>query len=204
MAERQMASEMVAENAPESGEGYLHLIAPAMARPLYELIRGMLQEMGFRLVRVSFTGSEGTVLQIMAEPTAPPHEMGIEDCQNISHAVSAILDVEEVQLPQLSDKYQLEVSSPGLNRPLTSPFDFQHWAGYEVKIELADAVEIDEKRGQKKIRARLQGREGENIILRLWDSSEPLSVPIANIVKAHLAINEEQMKEIFRNSKKKQ
>ena len=95
------------------------------------LVEPVLDSMGFRLVRVKLSG---TTLQIMAE--RPDGTFSIDDCEKFSRAISPMLDVADI----VSTRYQLEISSPGIDRPLVRPEDFERWAGHEAKIEMAVPV----------------------------------------------------------------
>jgi ribosome maturation factor RimP len=107
--------------------------------------------MGFELVRVAL--SKGGTLQIMIEP-ADGRPLDVEECATVSRAVSAVLDVEDL----ISQAYTLEVSSPGIDRPLTRLADFTDWAGHEVKVELAEPMD-----GRKNIRGDIVGVDGDNV-----------------------------------------
>lgn len=145
------------------------------------LVEPVLADMGFRLVRVRMSGP---TLQIMAE--RPDGTFSIDDCEKVSRAISPMLDVEEV----IASRYHLEVSSPGIDRPLVRPMDFEAWAGHEVKIEMAQAVA-----GRKRFRGSLEGfHEGE---VRLFienpeGGKEPLlvGVPFADIGEARLVLTD--------------
>lgn len=128
-----MAADMAKRMQNETG------VAATVAR----LVEPAIEELGFRLVRVRLTG---TTLQIMAE--RPDGTMTVGGCQEISHAISPLLDVND----PVSGKYGLEVSSPGVDRPLVRPEDFERWAGFEAKIELATPLA-----GRKRFRGRLEG-----------------------------------------------
>ncbi len=122
-------------------------------------IEPALEDMGYRLVRVRLTGSGRTTVQIMAERA--DGTMTIEDCEAVSRAISPLLDVED----PVRGTYALEVSSPGIDRPLVRPEDFETWAGFEVKIELATPLA-----GRKRFRGRLEGfSDGE---VRLFISAK--------------------------------
>jgi ribosome maturation factor RimP len=146
------------------------------------LAEPILQDMGFRLVRVRMFGS---TLQIMAE--RPDGTFTIEDCENFSRAFSPIMDVADV----ISSRYQLEVSSPGIDRPLVRANDFEDWAGHDAKIEMAVPVA-----GRKRFRGVLEGyHEGE---VRLFidnpeGGSEKLliGVPFRDIGDAFLVLTDE-------------
>ena len=114
-----------------------HMIATgALERRIAGLIAPLAADMGYELVRVHLSGANGRTLQIMAE--RPDGTMKVEDCEELSHAVSALIDVED----PLDGTFHLEVSSPGIGRPLTRPKDFETWAGFEAKInnELANNI----------------------------------------------------------------
>ena len=147
------------------------------------LVEPVLADLGFRLVRVKVTGS---TLQIMGE--RPDGTFSIDDCAKVSRAVSPLLDVEDV----MASRYHLEVSSPGIDRPLVRAADFESWAGHEVKIEMAVPVA-----GRKRFRGALEGfHDGE---VRLFIDNpegagkEPVlvGVPFADIASAHLVLTDE-------------
>src|SRR5205809_4215772 len=123
-----------------------HETGPALR--VAQLVEPVLESMGFRLVRVKLSGS---TLQIMAE--RPDGTFSIDDCEQVSRAISPMLDVADV----ISSRYHLEVSSPGIDRPLVRASDFEAWAGHEAKIEMARPVA-----GRKRFRGALEGyHDGE-------------------------------------------
>jgi ribosome maturation factor RimP len=146
------------------------------------LAEPVLEGMGFRLVRVRMFGS---TLQIMAERS--DGSFTIDDCESFSKAFSPVLDVADV----ISSKYQLEISSPGIDRPLVRPEDFENWDGHDAKIEMVVPVA-----GRKRFRGILEGyHEGE---VRLYiDNPEGgkekllIGVPFADIHDAHLVMTDE-------------
>ena len=145
------------------------------------LIEPVLQDMGFRLVRVKMTGN---TLQIMAE--RPNGSFSIDDCEQVSRAISPLLDVEDV----ISSRYQLEVSSPGIDRPLVRSADFEAWAGHEAKIEMAVPVA-----GRKRFRGPLEGFHDGEVRLFIENpqgGAEPLlvGVPFADIGSANLVLTD--------------
>src|ERR687893_1017755 len=95
------------------------------------IIDPVVQDLGFRLVRVKVTGTNGCTVQIMAE--RPDGTMSVDDCEVVSRAISPVLDLED----PIGRAYYLEISSPGIDRPLVRASDFERWAGHEVKIEMA-------------------------------------------------------------------
>ena len=153
------------------------------AQRVAALVEPVLADLGFRLVRIKLTGS---TLQIMAE--RPDGTFAIEDCEQVSRAISPLLDVED----PISSRYQLEVSSPGIDRHLVRPSDFEIWAGHEIKVEMAVPVA-----GRKRFRGELEGcHEGE---VRLFienpegTAKEPLlvGVPFADISEAKLVLTDQ-------------
>jgi ribosome maturation factor RimP len=146
------------------------------------LIEPALVGMGFRLVRVKMTG---TTLQVMAE--RPDGTFSIEDCTQVSRAISPILDVADI----VSSRYHLEVSSPGIDRPLVRPHDFETWAGHEVKIEMAVP-----QAGRKRFKGELEGYVDGEVRIFIEDpagGTEPLlvAVPFADISEARLVLTDE-------------
>jgi ribosome maturation factor RimP len=147
-----------------------------------KLIEPVLEGMGFRLVRVKMSGS---TLQIMAE--RPDGSFTIDDCEQASRAISPVLDVEDV----ISSRYFLEMSSPGIDRPLVRTEDFERWAGHEAKIEMAVP-----QAGRKRFRGILEGfADGE---VRLFidnpeGGSEKILVglPFADIDEAKLILTDD-------------
>lgn len=137
------------------------------------LIAPPLEAMGYALVRVRLSGGGRPTLQIMAE-RGDGKDMTVDDCAEISRAVSAILDVED----PIAGAYVLEVSSPGIDRPLTRADDFARFAGHEAKLELSVAVE-----GRKRIRGRLVGLEGESVRIAAEDGECLLPLPAIRAAK---------------------
>ena len=143
------------------------------------MISPSLDAMGYRVVRVAYTGGRRPTLQIMAErrDDAP---MTVDDCAEISHAVSPLLDVAD----PIAEGYTLEVSSPGIDRPLVAPEDFVRYAGYEAKIELGRLVD-----GRKRFRGRLVGLDEDRVKIALPDGE--VAVPLGEIIRAKLVLTDE-------------
>ena len=146
------------------------------------LIEPVLADMDFRLVRVKLTGS---ALQIMAE--RPDGRFTIEDCEKVSRAISPLLDVADV----VAGRYHLEVSSPGIDRPLVRPEDFERWAGHEAKIEMAVP-----QAGRKRFRGLLEGYTDGEVRLYIDNpagGAEKLlvGVPFADIADAKLVLTDQ-------------
>ena len=144
------------------------------------LIGPSLDGMGFRLVRVSYGGGGRPVLQIMAEP-ADGSPMSVEHCAEISRVVSAILDVED----PIPSAYTLEVTSPGIDRPLVSRDDYRRFAGFEAKLELNRAVD-----GRKRFRGKVEAVDGEDCV-PVTEEAGRFLLPFTDIIKAKLTLTDE-------------
>lgn len=137
------------------------MIAKApMDRRLASIVAPVIEAMGYELVRLRFMGGKTPRLQIMADTA----EGGIEvdDCAAISRQVSAVLDVED----PIEGEYNLEVSSPGIDRPLTRLKDFETWAGYEAKLQTAELIS-----GRKNFRGRLMGVEDGEVLVEIEEGT---------------------------------
>ncbi len=152
---------------------------PGTADDITPIIEPSLTAMGYRVVRVAFLGARRATLQIMAE-RLDDAAMTVDDCTAISRSVSALLDVAD----PIAGAYMLEVSSPGIDRPLTRPEDYDRFAGFEAKIELGQPVD-----GRKRFRGRILGRADD--LVRLHDDSGEVHLPIAGIAKAKLVITDD-------------
>jgi ribosome maturation factor RimP len=135
--------------------------------------------MGYDIVRVEITGKEPLVLQIMVE-RQDEKQLDVEDCASVSRAISALMDVDD----PIDDAYTLEVSSPGLDRPLVRPQDFDRFAGYEAKVEAERLID-----GRKNFKGRLIGLE-ENVVKISVDDTV-MEVPIVDIKRAKLLLTDE-------------
>jgi ribosome maturation factor RimP len=143
------------------------------------MIAPSIEAMGYRLVRVAFTGGKRPTLQIMAE-RRDEAAMTVDDCADISRTVSALLDVAD----PIPVAYALEVSSPGIDRPLIERDDFVRYAGYEAKIEMNQMID-----GRKRFRGRLLGADDAAVRIALDDRE--VALPLADIVRAKLLLTDE-------------
>ncbi|WP_281299992.1 MULTISPECIES: ribosome maturation factor RimP [unclassified Iodidimonas] len=148
------------------------------AQKVRAIIEPTVESMGYELVRVSFGGDARAKLQIMAE--RPDGTMSVDDCALLSREVSALLDVED----PIPGEYVLEVSSPGIDRPLTRAKDFERWAGFEARIELDESHE-----GRKRYRGLLLGLVGDQVRLRV--DGEDLDIPFDHVHKAKLVMTDD-------------
>ena len=144
-----------------------------------QLIAPTVEGMGFSIVRVQLSGGDRLRLQVMAE-RQDGQAMVVDDCADMSRAISAILDVED----PIAEAYTLEVSSPGIDRPLVRPRDFERYAGHEARIETNVSVN-----GRRRFRGRVLGIEGD--VVRVAVEGEDIEVPFSAISKAKLVLTDE-------------
>ena len=166
-----------------------------LAADIAAVAEPVLEGLGFRLVRVSVLGGDDRIVQIMAE--RPDGTISIDDCETISKNVSPVLDVAGT----ISGKYRLEISSPGIDRPLVRPSDFEDWSGHVAKIELNEAID-----GRKRFKGLLEGFEdGEvRIAADLGASGQHhLGLPIALVADAKLVMTDELIREALTRAKKR-
>jgi len=150
------------------------------AGKIESMIGPSLEAMGYSIVRVAFTGGRSRpTLQIMAERTDNAG-MTVEDCETISHTVSALLDVAD----PIDTAYQLEISSPGIDRPLTRRRDYERFAGFEAKIDTQRPID-----GRRHFRGKLLGLEGDDA--KLLVGPDTLRLPLDAIARAKLVLTDE-------------
>lgn len=144
-----------------------------------QIITPSIEAQGYEVVRVQMSGGLRPILQIMAERTdgAP---MTVEDCAEISRSVSALLDVED----PISSAYTLEVSSPGIDRPLIRPKDFERFAGFEAKVESRVAID-----GRKRFKGRLKGLEDGHVVIE--SETGPARIPLDAVQRAKLVLTDD-------------
>jgi ribosome maturation factor RimP len=144
-----------------------------------QIITPSVEAMGYEVVRVQISGGQRSVLQIMAE-RADGAPMTVEDCADISRSVSALLDVED----PIREAYTLEVSSPGIDRPLTRLKDFERFAGFEARLESRMAID-----GRKRFKGMLKGVE--NGLVCVDTEQGPARLEFDNILRAKLVLTDE-------------
>ena len=157
---------------------------------LNDLLNPVIETAGFEPVRIRVTGSREKTLQVMAE--RPDGTMSAEDCAALSRALSETLEEND----PLEGAYTLEVSSPGIDRPLTRLKDFERWDGFAAKIELTQAVE-----NQKRFRGHLAGVEDANVLFDIEGEDETALIPFELIAAAKLLMTDELITESLRRSK---
>nr|WP_084649923.1 ribosome maturation factor RimP [Stappia stellulata] len=158
------------------------------------MVEPAILDLGFRLVRVKLSGLNGLTLQVMAE--RPDGTMSVEDCEQVSRAIAPVLDVED----PINQEYNLEISSPGVDRPLVRAGDFANWVGHLVKLELADPLD-----GRRRFRGEIRGVDGGDLILRLEDLPDDgvpdIRLPLASMGEARLVMTDALVEAALRAEK---
>ncbi|WP_294929045.1 ribosome maturation factor RimP [uncultured Paracoccus sp.] len=157
-------------------------------RRLAEIVRPVIEDLGFELVRIRLQGGKTSTLQIMAD--RPEGGINVDDCADISTAVSATLDVED----PLEDAYHLEVSSPGIDRPLTRLKDFATFEGYEARLETNQPID-----GRKRFKGMLAGIEGEEVLINVEEGT--IGLHFDWLSDAKLVLTDDLIAEMLRQKK---
>ncbi|MFU8776686.1 ribosome maturation factor RimP [Roseovarius sp. MBR-51] len=160
----------------------------AIDRRMAEIITPVIEDLGYELVRVRLMGGQYHTLQIMADK--PDGGIEVDDCALISTAVSAVLDVED----PLVEAYTLEVSSPGIDRPLTRLKDFEAFEGYEAKIETTELID-----GRRRFKGVLAGVEGTEVLINVEEGT--IGLEFDWLSDAKLVLTDELIKEMLRQRK---
>lgn len=164
----------------------------AMDRRLADIIQPVIEGLGFELVRIRLMGGATRTLQIMADK--PEGGIEVDDCGDISTAVSAVLDVED----PIEENYVLEISSPGIDRPLTRLKDFEMWKGWEARIETTELID-----GRRRFKGTLAGVEGEEVLIALDEGKETVIIGLQFdwLSDAKLILTDELITEMLRQKK---
>jgi len=164
----------------------------AIDRRMAEIITPVIEDLGYELVRVRLMSGKYQTLQVMAE--RPEGGIEVDDCAKISTAISAVLDVEDPIL----DAYTLEVSSPGIDRPLTRLKDFDAFEGYEAKIETDELID-----GRRRFKGTLAGIEGDEVLINITEGKEELTVGLKFdwLTDAKLVLTDDLIKEMLKQRK---
>jgi ribosome maturation factor RimP len=164
----------------------------AIDRRLAEIIIPVIEGMGFELVRIRLMGGRTPTLQIMAD--RPEGGIVVDDCARISTAVSAVLDVED----PIEDNYVLEVSSPGIDRPLTRLKDFDLWSDYEARIETNELID-----GRRRFKGILRGTEDDEVLIEIVEGKETLTIGLKFdwLSDAKLILTDDLIAEMLRQKK---
>jgi ribosome maturation factor RimP len=170
------------------------IIEPGLPARVATVAEPVIEQLGYRLVRVKVSAAEGCTVQIMAE--RPDGSMTVEDCETISRALSPVLDMAD----PIDRAYRLEISSPGLDRPLVRKSDFDRFAGHLVKIEMEVPVN-----GRKRFRGEILGTDGEAARIRRDDAAEgeeaELLLTIEEMSEAKLVLTDDLVAQALRREK---
>ena len=168
------------------------VVEPGMAAQVSAVAGPVLQGMGYRLVRIKISGESGCTVQIMAE--RPDGTFTVEDCEAASRALSPALDVDD----PIRGGYRLELSSPGIDRPLARRSDFERHLGHEAKIEMTMMID-----GRKRFRGEIAGVEGDKALIRPRDATEQVvRLPIPDMAEAKLVLTDALVAETLKRGKK--
>ena len=164
----------------------------AIDRRLADIITPVIEGLGFELVRVRLMGGRTRTLQIMAD--RPDGGIEVDECAAISTAVSAVLDVED----PIEENYILEVSSPGIDRPLTRLKDFEMWKGWEARIETTELID-----GRRRFKGALAGVEDDEILIQIEESGEEVTIGLRFdwLSDAKLILTDDLIAEMLRQKK---
>ena len=164
----------------------------AIDRRMAEILTPVIEDMGFEVVRIRLMGGKSNTLQIMVE--RPNGGIEVDECALVSTAVSAVLDVED----PLEDPYALEVSSPGIDRPLTRLKDFENWEGYEARVETTEMID-----GRRRFRGLLAGVEGDEVLVNIEEGGETITVGLHFdwLSDAKLILTDELIRDLLRACK---
>ncbi len=164
----------------------------ALDRRLADIVAPVIEDMGYELVRLRLMGGKTATLQVMAD--LPGGGIEVDALAEISTALSANLDVED----PIADEYALEVSSPGIDRPLTRLRDFETWAGHEARLETEALIE-----GQRRFKGMLQGVEGDEVLIEIEQGAERPTIGLRFewLSDAKLILTDELIREVLRARK---
>ena len=160
----------------------------AIDRRMAEIVSPVIEDMGFELVRIRLQGGNQPVLQIMADK--PDGGIEVDDCADISTAVSAVLDVED----PIVEAYTLEVSSPGIDRPLTRLKDFDNFNGYEAKLETSELID-----GRRRFKGQLSGVEDDEVLITITEGT--IGLKFDWLSDAKLVLTDELIRDMLRARK---
>lgn len=164
----------------------------AMDRRLADLLSPVIEGLGFELVRIRLMGGATRTLQIMAD--RPEGGIEVDECGEISTAISAVMDVED----PIEENYILEVSSPGIDRPLTRLKDFDMWKGWEARLETSELID-----GRRRFKGMLAGVEGEEVLIEIEEGNETLTIGLQFdwLSDAKLILTDDLIAEMLRQKK---
>jgi ribosome maturation factor RimP len=158
------------------------------------IVEPVLEELGYQLVRVKLSALSGRTLQIMAE--RPGGTMSVEDCRIVSHALSPVLDFED----PIHEAYNLEISSPGIDRPLVRRGDFERWVGHDARVEMRNLID-----GRRRFKGKLTGIGAESAVLRFQSGADADKVSVelrfADMAEARLILDDSLIRAALKRDK---
>lgn len=160
----------------------------AIDRRIADIITPVVEDMGFEIVRVRLMSGKETILQIMVQRA--DGQIEVDECGKVSTAISATLDVED----PIVEVYNLEVSSPGIDRPLTRLKDFEQWEGFEAKIETDELID-----GRRRFKGDLAGVEGDEILIEIEEGT--IGLKFAWLSDAKLVLTDDLIRKVLRGRK---
>jgi len=160
----------------------------AIDRRIAEIITPVIEDIGFEVVRVRLMTGKESILQIMVQ--RPDGQIEVDECAQVSTAISATLDVED----PIVDVYTLEVSSPGIDRPLTRLKDFDQWEGFEAKIETDELID-----GRRRFKGQLAGTEGDEVLITITEGT--IGLKFEWLSDAKLVLTDELIRDVLRGRK---
>ena len=160
----------------------------AIDRRIAEIITPVVEDMGYEVVRIRLMTGKESILQVMAQK--PDGTIEVDDCGQISTAISAVMDVEDPIL----DAYTLEVSSPGIDRPLTRLKDFDQWQGFEAKIETEQLID-----GRRRFKGELAGTQGDEVLITISEGT--IGLKFEWLSDAKLVLTDELIRDVLRGRK---
>ncbi|MDC1230555.1 ribosome maturation factor RimP [Octadecabacter sp.] len=164
----------------------------AMDRRITEIITPTIEDLGYEVVRVRLMTGKESILQIMVQK--PDGTIEVDECGEVSTAVSALLDIED----PISDVFTLEVSSPGIDRPLTRLKDFDQWVDNEAKIETEELID-----GRRRFKGMLRGTEGDEVLIEIEEKGQALTIGLKFewLTDAKLVLTDELIRDVLKGRK---
>ncbi len=166
----------------------------ALDKRIAEIVTSAIEHMGFELVRIRLMSGRNALLQIMVD--RPEGGIEVDELAQVSTQLSAVLDVED----PISDEYRLEISSPGIDRPLTRLKDFDVWADYEARVETEELID-----GQRRFKGWLRGTEGDEVLIEIEQGNETPTIGLKFewLSDAKLILTDELIRDVLRTRKDK-
>ena len=194
MAESEALQALAADRAAPNGTEPRLIVEPGLPARVAAIAEPVIESLGYRLVRVKVTAAEGCTVQIMAE--RPDGSMTVEDCETVSRALSPVIEAAD----PIEKAYRLEISSPGIDRPLVRKSDFDRFKGHLVKVEMEMPVN-----GRKRFRGELAGTQGNDVRIRRDDAADneeaEVLLSIEDMSEAKLVLTDDLVTQALRREK---